>query len=99
MYGDHQSMLLGRLDAAVRITFKRSEEPGEDRADMIPHFQKLSLFLSISSSRECVQRNLYSQKLILNMPQCNTRSGSDYKRTNQIFVSDFQLARRLSVQG
>jgi hypothetical protein len=28
MYGGHQSMLLGRLDAAVKITFKRSEEPG-----------------------------------------------------------------------
>ena len=28
MYGDHRLMLLGQPDAAVRITLKRSEEPG-----------------------------------------------------------------------
>lgn len=58
---------------------------------MIPHFQKLSLFLSTSSSRECVQSNLYSQILISNMSQCDTRSGTDYKSTNQLSVPRYSV--------
>jgi hypothetical protein len=55
MCGDHQSMLLGQPDAVVRITLKRSEEPGvKTEADMIPHFHESSLSLSSSSSCECV---------------------------------------------